>query len=113
MKARKEVQEVVLNKIHEITDGNSEFVDSHTSDDQFIELIEHFLPLIDETPDGQHLADMLFISRSFSSIEDDEILDSIKTSLGILDAPNSKEYVEKAKKAISKDIADYKKRRIG
>ena len=105
------VRDEVWNKIREITGGSSEFVDSHTSDDQFIELVEHFLPKIDGSEYGQEIADWVFVSRSFDSVEDDEILDSIKANLGSLEVPNSKDDVEKIKKTIEKDISDYKKRK--
>jgi len=111
MKTREEIQNMVWDKIREITGDSSVLFDSHTSDDQFIELVEYFLPQIDETPDGQEVADSLFVLRSFNSVENDEILDSIKSLLGSLDTPNSKEYVEKTKLAIKKNIFDYKMRK--
>jgi hypothetical protein len=111
MKTREEIQNMIWNKIRQITGGNLTFADTHSSDDQYIELVEHFLPQIDETPTGQEIADMLFVSRSFQSVEDDEILSSIKSDLGTLDAPNHKKYVEKLKKNIASNIDKYKKKK--
>lgn len=110
MKMRKDIQKIVWDKIREINNGSPTLSASHSSDDQFVELVEYFLPQIDETADGQDLADMIFVSRSFESIEDDDILCAIKSDLGILDVPNSKEYVEQLKQKIQKNIIAYKTR---
>ncbi|MCL2869374.1 hypothetical protein FWF48_01010 [Candidatus Saccharibacteria bacterium] len=109
MKTREDIQNMVWDKIREINDGSITLINTHSSDDQFIELVEYFLPQIDETPDGQELADMLFVSRS--GFYNDNILAEIKSDLGTLDAPNSKEYVKELKKNIAKNIAVYRKRK--
>ena len=108
---REEIQNIVWNKIREINNGSPSLSQSHSSDNQYIELVEYFLPKIDETVEGQEYADMLFISRSFDSIKDDVILHDIKSILGILEIPNEKEYVQNQKEKISQNILNYKNRK--
>lgn len=104
------IREEVYNKIRKITGAHSVFVDSNASDDQFIELVEYFLPKIDGTPDGQVYAETVFTSRSFNSVEDDEILDEIKANLGSLEVPSNDREVREIKTDIKRAISDYKKR---
>lgn len=111
MNTHDDIQNMVWDKIREINNGSPTLSPSPSSDSQFIELIEYFLPQIDETTGGQELADMLFIARSFESVEDDNILSSIKSDLGILNAPNSKEQAEELKSNIKKNIIKYKNRK--
>jgi hypothetical protein len=108
---RKSAREEVWHKIRELSNGHTNFVDTHSSDDQFVELVEYFLPKIDSSTYGQEIAEWVFASRSSSGVADDDILDSIKSYLSTLEVPSDSNYIRETKEAISKEIADYKKRK--
>jgi hypothetical protein len=110
-KTKISAKEEVQNKIREITGGSTVFVDSHDSDDQFIKLVEYFLPKIDESSYGQEIADLVFVSRSFDSVDGDDLLDAIKGNLGSLEVPNSQKEVKRMKQELKEYIVEYKKRK--